>query len=330
MSSYKGDFSITFASCLLFTSAYLGIASFIYLLKTFKSEKRNENVIVFLCSLLSIPSSVLYFLLALHYEQHETLLSNSSLCKIFINTFKTTVIINKCLCNGIFACRYRTLNKTIIWLKFSKIVLVFSAAIIIISIFQLVFDHSYASFTNISIQKNCFYFNMNLKIHFIYIIVIMSCFFFTTILQTSVLIKTIRPIYNHLNNNSSVSTNRVRKVLKTLIVSSLLFAISDIVLVVSQFVMLEYIGRPMPLLAVTNINLNCISLMFSYGDHRPRLFPFFKSRCTQSELNVNVGANVERKVPVDTNRSNHVTNLELQPVNDVQQNVLKDISHILN
>ena len=97
--------------------------------------------------------------------------------------------------------------------------------------------------------------------------------------------------------------------------------------------MLEYIGRPMPLLVLTNINMNCISLMFSYGDHRPRLFPFFKSRCTQSDLNVNEVKNVESKLPVETNRSNHVNNrevVELQPVNDVQQNILKDVSHILN
>ena len=167
MSSYKWDFSFTFAYCVLVISAYLGIASFIYMLKIFKSEKRNENIIVFLCSFLSIPSSVLYFLVALHYKQHDTLLSNSSLCKISINTFKATVIINKCLCNGIFAYRYRTLNKNIIWLKFSKIVLLFSVTIIIISIFQLVFDHTYSSLTNTLIKQNCFYFNMHLKINFI-------------------------------------------------------------------------------------------------------------------------------------------------------------------
>ena len=340
MSNYKGDFSFTIAGCVLITSAYLGIASFIYLLKKFKSSQRNENIIVFLCTSFSIPCSVLYFLLVLHYEHDDTLLSESFLCKVYAKTFATTVIINKCFSNVIFAYRYETLNKNITWLKFSNRVLVFSAAIIVISAFQLVFLHIYTFFIIILIQKDCFYFNIDTEEHFIYVLVILGFLLVTTILQTVISIQTIKPICKHLNSNLSNSNNRLRNILKRIVVCTLLFAISDFGLVVIQFVMVKTIGRPMTILSLTNMNLNCFSLIFSYGDWKQRLFPFLKSTATQSNLNDNYFANAKRKVPgsmekrgaLKGNTSSHVKNqeqIELKPIYDEQQNINNDLALIL-
>ena len=106
MKRYKGDFSVTNAVFVLIVSSYLGIACFIYFVKKFNSAKRTENFIVFLCSLLTIPCSSLYFFVVLHYKKYDTLLLSSGLCKSSTFMFKTVLIINKCFCNLIFAYRY--------------------------------------------------------------------------------------------------------------------------------------------------------------------------------------------------------------------------------
>ena len=334
MNKSKGGFSIIIGWCTLITSSYLGIASFTYLLKTFKSKRRNENIIVFLCSVFSIPFSVLYFLLVLHYENDGTLLSNSLLCKVYIKTFETTVVINKCLCNAIFALRYKTLNKTISWLNFSKRVLGFSVATIVISAFQLVFLHIYTLFVSVYTLKTCLHFKIDSEKHLIYILAVLGCLFITTILQTVILIETVKPICNHSNNLSN-SNNRLRNILKRIIISTLLFAISDFGLVVVQFVMIKVIGRPLSILTLINMNLNCFSLIYSYGDCKQRLFPFLTSTTTQSNLNGNEFVtrkepeSIETRRKLKTNRSKNEELIELKPIHDEKQNIMNDLSYIL-
>ena len=178
--------------------------------------------------------------------------------------------------------------------------------------------------------------------HLIYISAFLGCLLVTTILQTVILIETIKPICNHLNNNLSNPNNQLRNMLKRIIVSTLLFAISDFGLVVLQFVMVKIIGRPMTILLLINMNLNCFSLIFSYGDWKQRLFPFLKSTATQSNLNDNCFANLKRKVPGSSESQKNLTfnrseqhvkdqeQIELKPINDEQQNINKDLAHILN
>ena len=246
----------------------------------------------------SIPCSDLYFLLVLHYKNDGTLLSNSPLCKVYTKTFVTAVVVNKCLCNAIFAYRYKTPNKTISCLKFSKRVLVFSAATIFISAFQLVFLHIYTLFINIYIREKCLHFNIDSGEHLIYILAVLGWLLVTTILQTEILIQTIKPICSHLNNNLSNSNNRLRNILKRIVISTLLFATSDFGLVgdTVSFQNTKIIGRPMSMLTLTNMNLNCFCLIFSYGDFKQRLFLFLKSTTTQSNLNDNEFTNGKRKV----------------------------------
>ena len=120
----------------------------------FNSAKRTENFIVFLCSLLTIPCSSLYFFVVLHYKKYDTLLSSSGLCKSSNDMFKTVLIINKCFCNLIFAYRYKTVNSG--GKNFVAKTLVFSAIIITISVFQVIFDHLYTVFILPIKNKNAF------------------------------------------------------------------------------------------------------------------------------------------------------------------------------
>ena len=239
MKSYKEDFSVTYAVFVLIISSYLVKASFIYFVKKFNSAKKKENLIVLLCSLLTITCSILYFFLVLYYKKYDTLLSSSGLCKSSNDMFKTVLIINKCFCNLIFAYRYKTVNNS--GKKFVKKTLVFSAIIITISVFQVIFDHLYTVFILPIEKQECFHYNYDLKQHLVYIIVMVGCMFLTTVLQTGILVLTLRPIRNHVNNISSISNERMYSMTKRIFFCTLLFAASDFGLLILQLVMVKSI-----------------------------------------------------------------------------------------
>ena len=231
---------------------------------------------MFWCSFITVPCSILYFFVVLHYKKYDTLLSSSSLCKSSNDMFKTILIINKCLCNLIFAYRYKTVNSSEIK-AFTK-TLVFTTTIVIISLFQITFDHLYTFFM-LSFQKQeCFYFNYDLKQHLVYIIVMVGCMLVATILQTGILILILKPICNHMNNSSRISNECIYSLIKRIFFCTFLFAASDFGLVILQLVMVKNIGRPMPILLLSNLNFNCFSFLISYGDYKKRLYRFIKNQ----------------------------------------------------
>ena len=73
--------------------------------------------------------------------------------------FKTVLIINKCFCNLIFAYRYKTVNSG--GKKFVKKTLVFSAIIITISVYRVIFDHLYTVFILPIEKQECFVHSTN-------------------------------------------------------------------------------------------------------------------------------------------------------------------------
>ena len=142
-----------------------------------------------------------------------------------------------CFCSLIFAYRYKTVDSS--RKKFVAKTLVFSAVIITISVFQVFFDHLYTVFI-LTIQKQeCFYFNYDLKEHLVYIIVMVCCMFVTTVFQAGILILTLKPNRNHVNNILSISNERMYSIIKRTFFCTLLFATSDFWLVILQLFMVK-------------------------------------------------------------------------------------------
>ena len=235
-----------------------------------------------LCSLFTIPSSISYFLVFLHYSKSNALLPNKSLCKTSLTLFKAAVIVNRCLCNSIFVYRYKAIdNKE---KKFSKKYIVVSATVCLVSTFQLVFERLYTWFMSPFEKQDCFYFHVDLSRHLVQFLVVLSCFAITTFLQIGILIVTVIPICKH-SNNLIISNERVRSLMKRIVVCTCLFAVSDFGLAAAQLILIRLIGRPMSALLLVNVNLDCLSLMLSYDDYKQRVFPL---------LNCSTKSSVER------------------------------------
>ena len=279
MSIFKGDVSVAGAWLILLLSVYQGVASFIYMIKKFKSSKRVENILMFLCSLTTIMCSVSYILILTFLQKEDALPSNENICKASATMFKTAVIVNKCFCSLIFSFRYVALNQSGgNGLSITRRASALTFGIIVVSLFQLIFDHTYTSF--ISAEKSGLYLNVDFNQHIFYVLLMLGCYFLTTVLQTVIFIETLRLKCNHVENN--VSNQNLQKKLKRIAMCTLVFSVSDLLLVVLQVVLVKLIKRQLPIVLLININLNCVSLSCSYEEYRSRLFPFFKSCSTMS------------------------------------------------
>ena len=242
-----------------------------------------------------------------------------------------------CFCSLIFAYRYKAVDSS--RKKFVAKTLVFSAVIITISVFQVFFDHLYTVFI-LPIQKQeCFYLNYDLKEHLVYIIVMVGCLFLMTVLQTRILTLTLRPIRNHVNNISSISNERMYSMMKRTFFCTLLFAASDFGLVILQLVMVKNIGRPMSILLLSNLNLNCFSLVISYGDYKNRLFPFIKfendkdGKISSPHVKSKASKINDKQKNFWFIKNKHVKReekIEMQEINSVSKNISNDLAKILH
>ena len=201
------------------------------------------------------------------------------MCKVSSSTYKVVLAINKCSSNLIFAYRYKTVNKRRLIL--SKRAYFYSIFIVAISAFQILFDVFYFTLATKDGQERCLFLKINFKKHSFHVLTIALCFTIVTIMQTVILVEIVKPIYKHLNNTSRISNRSLKFTLYRVVIFSLLFSMSDFFFLIIQFIMVKTLNRPMPIVLITNVNLNLISLVCSYKNYKTRLFSF--SQKTQNQ-----------------------------------------------
>ena len=273
MDNFKGYFQVAPAWFLLILSAYQAATSLIYMIKMHKSSKRLENVLVLLCNIFLIPCTISYFLITMNYQRENSLLLSSSLCKSSTFILKSVVIVNKFVYILILAFRYMVLkqskdeneNDRLIARRSFRLV----AGTFVILLFQAIFDHTYTSCIND--EKEHFCSRNDFSKHLVYNLVTTGCFFVAIVLQTVILVLTIRPSDDQPENNqrkSILKKNSRRNVLCTLVIY-----LNDLGLIVVQL-MMSFVKIPMTVVLLTNIVLNCVTLTFSFEDYRERIFSF--------------------------------------------------------
>ena len=283
MTIFKDDFSFTIGCLLLTVSIYKATVSLAYSIQDPEKIRRKENIVVFLCTLLTVICSVSYFLQVLHYARFDRLEKSSLLCKFSSTSYKVALVISKCFCNLVFANRCRTINRKCSAL--AKRAYCYSVWIIVISVCQLVFDFFYFMFATVPSQKNCLYLEINFNKHSIHVAVMIICFMFATVMQTVILVEIIKPIYRHVNNSSSIQSRNLRSTLYRVVACSLIFSLSDFGFLIGQFFTVKIIKRPMPVVLLINLSLNCICLMCSYKNYKKRFLPFLNFTKKQQNNN---------------------------------------------
>ena len=277
MNIFKDDFQVAIAWFLLILSSCQATTSFIYMVKKHKSSKRFENVIVFLCNIFSIPCTVSYFLIIMHHQKYDALPSNSILCKSSTFILKSVVVVNKVLYSLILAFRYVVLkqnkeedgNDVIIARRATGLV----AGVFVILLFQAIFDYTYTSYTNVSDQKECFYLQNDLSEHLVYNLVTIGCFFVAIMLQSLILIESLRPSNDDSENEPNKPTLNLQKISKRNVLCTLVIYLNDLGLIAVRL-MINLIEVPMFVVLLTNIVLNCVTLTLSFEDYITRIFPF--------------------------------------------------------
>ena len=102
------------------------------------------------------------------------------------------------------------------------------------------------------------YLNIDFDKHVVYVLLILGCFYVTTVLQAVIVFGTIRPKCNDLEKN--VSNRNLQKNLKIIAVYTLVFSVIDFGLVVLQLVMVKLSKTQLPIVLLINRNLKSVSL----------------------------------------------------------------------
>ena len=92
-------------------SISLTACSFAYFLREINGNGTKANISVFFCSLCSLACTLFYFHFDVYYSNHKNLKPSKPLCLALAFIYQTTALTSRCLCNLIFAFRYKTLNR---------------------------------------------------------------------------------------------------------------------------------------------------------------------------------------------------------------------------
>ena len=110
-------------------------------------------------------------------------------------------------------------------------------------------------------------------------------FFFTIlVVEIKIILMMIIPILKHWKrldqSNSDISNTRMISVPKRLFLTLFTFALRDVLLMVSSLV-IPRINTWLPVFTIINMNINSLSIIFSFVDFKQRLIP--------SVINTNTG-----------------------------------------
>ena len=118
-----------------------------------------------------------------------------------------------------------------------------------------------------------FFLQNDIDRHLVYNIITIGCFFVSIILQTAILIETIRPNNNNSEQNQNKPTLKLQKNSRKNVLCTSVIYLNDLGLIAVQ-IMINFIEIPMFFVLFINIVLYCVTLTFSYGDYTTRIFPF--------------------------------------------------------
>ena len=89
---------------------------------------------------------------------------------------------------------------------------------------------------------------------------------------------------NHVNflpltrlNNSTISNNSIRSTLYRIVLTTLVFCLSDFADIIAHVFRAALLQTRSPMMIVINLSINTLTLMCSYEDYRMRIFPFICS-----------------------------------------------------
>ena len=286
-------------------SSVTTIFCFVFLVGNRNSSQTKENVVVLLCSISSLTYTAFYASYDIQYNNNEILHLNESMCFIMPFLYKSTIAASRCFCNLIFLYRYKTVNNRISIFAVKKAYW-FSVAIIVVTVLQTVFDCIFFWFVGTK-ESDCF--NMTLKIgKQIYLLSIGLLYFLVAVFQAIILCEIIKPIFKHCTRLNSANNN-VRCSFYRVVLSTLVFCLSDFGSIVVFLVRVSVYESRTPILFVINLNINTLSLMCSYDNYRTRLFPFLCClECEESNRNRRQVAHksvVSKRINVSSqNRSN--------------------------
>ena len=271
---------------MLVFSAIITLCCLIYLFKNIGSKQKKENSVVFLCSVSGFVCTFFYCYYEVYYFENQDLQADGAICIIMPIVYKITLAINRCSCNLIFAYRYKTINKLSSIFAARKAYW-FSIIIIVVFILQTIFDCIYFSAPYFKPKlTDCLSFNLEVEVHVAtYIYATNGCFLITLISQTVILVEIIRPIFNHFTrlNKSTISNNSIRSSLYRIVLSTLVFCLSDFCIIIAHVIRAMVFQTRSPIIFVLNLSINTVSLMCSYEDYNERFLPFLC--CSTTEQN---------------------------------------------
>ena len=190
--------------------------------------------------------------------------------------YKLTIGINRCCCNLIFAYRYKTINTSNCVFAAKR---AYWFLIGIIVVLQAILDCFYFTFVQPKL-KDCFSHNLEVEeSNDAYIYAPALCYLLTAIFQTIILVEIIMSIFYHCTrlNNSTISNNSIRSTLYRIVLTTLVFCLSDFADIIAHVFRAALLQTRSPMMIVINLSINTLTLMCSYEDYRMRIFPFICS-----------------------------------------------------
>ena len=257
---------------LAFLSSATTMSCFVFLIRNFKSKHTKENAVVFLCSASCFAYTMFYSNYDLYLGSTESLKSTGSICSVMPFLYQTTFVANKCFCNLIFVYRYKTVNKRVCIFAVKK-AFWFSVSIIIVTVFQTIF--SYVHFSSID-HKGCLNKTVKRTNNRIYLVLTGLLYILVSIFQTVILYEVIKPIFKHCVRlkNSALSITILRKRFYRIVITTLVFSLSDFGSLITFLIRLRMYEVRTPMIVALNLNINTLCLMCSYDNYKSRLFPF--------------------------------------------------------
>jgi len=253
----------------------------VYMLRKIKSKQLKENCVVLLCSVAECGNAFFYCYYDLYYQQHLKL-GVGAICTVMPLVYKISIAINRCCCNLIFAYRYKTINK-ISSIFAAKRAYWFSIGIVLFSVAHTVVDCIY--FTVINPKRvDCFSLNLEVSEKYGgYIYAVNGSYLVIAVFQTIILKEIIKPIYNHCTrlSNSTISKDSIRSSLYRIVLSTLVFSLSDFSALLFHVIRAVTLQTRSPMTFLINLSVNTLSLMCSYEDYKFRLFPFVACKATE-------------------------------------------------
>ena len=276
----------------LLFSMYLTATSFTYLLQHYNGKRKKENCFIFLCCFLTLVLSTFYFVFEFLRDGKDYSINSKFLCVLIPLVFKACITVSKVFSSLIFVYRYELINqrKLLAAPKRSKIV---PAVFVLFSIVQFLGHVIFVTIIqSTSKLDKCNYEKLFITNSVSYSYFTAGCFILKTILQTIILVETIKPIYKHCVKSTVASSfnNKLRNTLYRVFCCSLILTTADIAMIVVYYTTVVNNIIQGPLLFITYLYVVVLSLVCSYKDCGKRLFPFmsiFKNKLNKKSIHIN-------------------------------------------